>query len=375
MNNHWQKGVGILTSIYVSRMLGMFMVFPVFSLYALDLDHATPALAGIALGMYGLSQGLLQIPFGQVSDKFGRKPVIAFGLILFFIGSLIAAVADNIYVMIIGRAVQGMGAVSAVTLAYATDITPIDKRGKVMAIIGGSIGMTFVLSLIIGPVIAAWIGVDGLFYLIAALALLALFATFALPKATSNTTDSHSGRYDKQALWQASSAILLTHTLFTATFVVLPTSLVNLNLDKAVHWWLYLPANLIALGFMRYKAVPHPLNFGLSFIVLAIGLGLIAMGSSLWLMALAICIFFIAFYRLETGLPHWVANLADPNARGKAMGIFSTMQFLGSFVGGVLGGWLWQHTSDATVFTILLLGAALSGIALLYLGKRDTLSL
>lgn len=375
MNSHWQKGASILTGIYVSRMLGMFMVFPVFSLYALNLTHATPALAGIALGIYGLSQGLLQIPFGQLSDKFGRKLVIAFGLALFFVGSLIAAVADNIYVMIIGRVVQGMGAVSAATLAYATDITPIDKRAKVMAIIGGSIGMTFVLSLIIGPVIATWIGVDGLFYLIAALALLAFFATFALPKAALNTTDNNDNRdYDKQGLWQACGAILLTHTLFTATFVVLPTLLLDMGLDKAVHWWLYLPANLIALGFMRYKAIPHPLNFGLSFVVLAVGLGFMAMGVSLWLMALAISIFFIAFYRLETGLPHWVANLAAPNARGRAMGIFSTMQFLGSFIGGALGGWLWQYTDSATLFIILLLGAALGGISLLYLGRVDTSS-
>ncbi len=374
MSSKWQKGIGILAGIYVSRMLGMFMIFPVFSIYASGLDGATPVLVGLALGVYGLSQGLLQIPFALASDRFGRKMIITLGLALFVSGSLIAALADTIIAMIIGRAIQGMGAISTVTLAYTTDITPADKRGKVMAIIGSSIGMSFVFSLIIGPILAKWIGVKGLFFIIAIMASLAFLGSLLLPRVNVMTVSTTEGYCDNKALYQASVAIFMTHALFTATFIVLPFILVDIIADKGAYWQIYLPANLIALGFMRYKATPHALTFGVNFILLTIGLGLIAMGMPFWGMMLAITVFFIAFYRLETGLPYWVANVADPNTRGKAMGIYSTMQFLGSFVGGAAGGRLWQYFNHAeNLFIVLLLISALSGMVLLYLGKKDTL--
>ncbi|MFC2279731.1 MAG: MFS transporter [Cardiobacterium hominis] len=166
----WQRGVAILTAIYITRMLGLFMIFPVFSLYANELAGANKTLVGIALGIYGLSQGLLQIPCGWLSDRYGRKPVIAGGLALFTAGSLLAACASNIEMMIAARAVQGMGAIAAVALAYATDITPPDKLGKTMTILGASIGIAFVLSLILGPLLAGWVGVAGLFLIIALMA-------------------------------------------------------------------------------------------------------------------------------------------------------------------------------------------------------------
>lgn len=368
----WRRAVGLLASIYVLRMLGMFMIFPVFSLYALKLDGATPELVGLALGIYGLSQGLLQIPYGKLSDHFGRRPLMAIGLALFVIGSIIAALADSITLMIFGRAVQGMGAISAVTLAYATDVVPAQKRGTVMAIIGGSIGMAFLLSLIIGPILADWIGVAGLFWLIAGLAAIGLVSISALPHTNAeNRVDTPKGQINHAALWQASFSIFMLHGIFSATFLVLPPMLVETGLAKNLHWWLYLPANLIAMAFMRLRATPHPLNFSISFIILAIGLGLLACHFPLWGAGAAVTVYFVAFYRLETGLPHWVANIADPDARGQAMGIYSTAQFAGSFIGAVSAGYLWANLGSINAVLITLLCAAgFSALILLLIGKK-----
>ena len=362
-NNAWRLGDGILTGIYVSRMLGMFMVFPVFALYAQELAGANELLIGVALGAYGLSQGLLQIPFGWLSDRIGRRVVIAAGLLLFAVGSLLAGLADNITTLILARIIQGMGAIAAVTMAYAVDITPADKLGKVMAILGASIGMSFVLSLIIGPVLAGWIGVDGLFYLIAAFAIAGLVATAFLPPAPPVVKSS--GQYERRGLFQASLAIFLLHGVFTASFLVLPGMLISSGLGKLQHWWIYLPANLIALLFLRVRKQPHPLNFAVSFLLLAVTFALFMLPANLILLILSIILFFIAFYRLETGLPHWVAQIADPTARGKAMGIYSTSQFLGSFFGAAAGGALWRMSSGATWPVFLLLALVASAVALL----------
>lgn len=369
----WQRGVAILTGIYVSRMLGMFMIFPVFSLYAQELQGATPILMGIALGAYGLTQGLLQIPFGWLSDRYGRKQMLLIGLALFLLGSIIAACAENISTMIIGRAIQGMGAIASVALAYATDISPPEKRGVVMAIIGGSIGMAFVLALILGPVVATWVGgVSGLFWVIAALVVLAMLGAWRLPVvALAQRSGEH---YASKKLWQACFAVGMLHAVFTGSFTVLPMLLQDGGLARLHHWWLYLPANLIALALMRVKASPHPLNFGLSFMLMALAYALFACGFGLWGLALALVIFFIGFYRLETGLPHWVSQFADANSRGKAMGVFSSVQFLSSFLGAALCGGLLQLSNAYIVFIALLFLSAFAALVLLYWGKQDTLA-
>ena len=370
--SRWQRGVAALTAIYITRMLGLFMIFPVFSLYANELAGANKTLVGIALGIYGLSQGLLQIPCGWLSDRYGRKPVIAGGLALFVAGSLLAACASDIYMMIAARAVQGMGAIAAVALAYATDITPPEKLGKTMAILGASIGIAFVLSLILGPLIANWIGVAGLFALIALLAAAALAASLRLPAVARPTASGKS--YNAKAVYQAAATIFTLHAIFTATFLVLPPLLVAGGIDKAYHWWLYLPANLVALAFMRPKNSPHPLSFGVNFLILAAGAALLAVpiAHTAWLLA-ALTVYFIAFYRLETGLPHWVAQNAAPDSRGKAMGIYSSAQFIGSFTGGAIGGRIWQNQSPGVVLIALAIASAAAALILLKMGKTATL--
>lgn len=370
--SRWQRGVAALTAIYITRMLGLFMIFPVFSLYANELAGANKTLVGIALGIYGLSQGLLQIPCGWLSDRYGRKPVIAGGLALFVAGSLLAACASDIYMMIAARAVQGMGAIAAVALAYATDITPPEKLGKTMAILGASIGIAFVLSLILGPLIANWIGVAGLFALIALLAAAALAASLRLPTVARPTASGKS--YNAKPVYQAAATIFTLHAIFTATFLVLPPLLVAGGIDKTHHWWLYLPANLIALAFMRPKNQPHPLTFGINFLILAAGAALLAVpvAHTAWLLA-ALTVYFIAFYRLETGLPHWVAQNAAPDSRGKAMGIYSSAQFIGSFIGGAVGGRLWHTQSPGVVLTALAIASAAAALILLKMGKTATL--
>ena len=370
--SRWQRGVAALTAIYITRMLGLFMIFPVFSLYANELAGANKTLVGIALGIYGLSQGLLQIPCGWLSDRYGRKPVIAGGLALFTAGSLLAACASSIEMMIAARAVQGMGAIAAVALAYATDITPPDKLGKTMTILGASIGIAFVLSLILGPLLAGWVGVAGLFLIIALMAAAALVAGLRLPDATYPVT--RRDEYQRKPIYQAAATIFTLHAIFTATFLVLPPLIVANGIDKTHHWWLYLPANLIALLAMRPKNRPHPLTFGVNYLILATGAALLAVPitSTAWLL-FALSVYFIAFYRLESGLPHWVAQNAAPDSRGKAMGIYSSAQFIGSFIGGAVGGRIWQAQSPATVLIALALASAAAALVLLKMGKTATL--
>lgn len=352
-----RRAIFSLASIYALRMMGMFMILPVFALYGETLEGYAPALIGVAIGIYGLTQAILQIPFGMASDRFGRKPVITVGLIVFAIGSVVAASADTMLGVIIGRAIQGAGAIAAAVMALTADLTREEQRLKGMAVIGMSIGVSFACSLVVGPVLNGWIGVDGIFWLTAVLALGAigvLHYVVPRPVRTSFHRDTQTAPAqiknvirDPQLL-RIDFGILVLHMMLTATFVALPLALRdNAGLASVHHWYVYLPVMVVAMGLMvpfviiaekkrRMKAV-----FSAAVLILAVAeLAFMLFDHSLAGIVFGLFLFFTAFNILEATLPSLVAKVVSPDNKGTAMGVYSTSQFAGAFLGGVLGGWL-----------------------------------
>jgi MFS family permease len=364
-----RRAVFSLASIYALRMMGLFMILPVFALYAQTLEGYAPALVGLAIGIYGLTQAILQIPFGMASDRFGRKPVITFGLIIFVIGSVVAATADSMMGVIIGRAIQGAGAIAAAVMALTADLTREEQRLKGMAVIGMSIGMAFAFSLVAGPVLNVWIGVDGIFWLTAVLALGAIGVLHYIvpsPVRSSFHRDTQTAPAqiknvlrDGQLL-RIDFGILVLHMMLTATFVVLPLALRdNAGLASEHHWYVYLPVMVVAMGLMvpfviiaekkrRMKAV-----FSAAVLILAVAeVAFMLFDHSLAGLVFGLFLFFIAFNILEATLPSLVAKVVSPDNKGTAMGVYSTSQFAGAFFGGSLGGWLYGLGGLEAVFAM-----------------------
>ncbi len=358
-----------LTGVIALRMLGLFMILPVFSVYALELPSATPTLIGIAIGIYGLTQALLQIPFGWMSDRFGRKPVILFGLVLFAAGSVLAALAQDIIPIIIGRALQGSGAIAAAVMALASDLTRDENRAKAMAMIGISMGASFLLAIILGPVLLSSIGVPGIFWLTSGLAVLGmLLLLFSVPASAV----SHSKRNvlaipvlfgqvvrDHQLL-RLDAGIFVLHAVITASFIVFPLYLEQqTGMETARHWQIYLPVLIVSVVFMlplliaseRYERQKTALLVAISILVVAL-LGLSLLNGGLWSTAMIMVVFFTAFNLLEASLPSLVSRLAPPDARGTALGVYATSQFLGVFVGGTLGGMMLGKYGLSGVFLL-----------------------
>lgn len=367
-----------LALIYVLRILGLFMIIPVFVLYAEGLPGATPLLIGLGLGIYGLTQAALQIPMGLLSDRIGRKPVIAFGLLLMILGSAVCAWAPDMGWMIIGRTLQGGGAVAAAVSALVADLTRETQRTKAMLIVGASIGMSFILSLMLGPILAAWIGVAGIFALTAILGVMVLPMLFwVVPAAPAPVgrpgqawSDIRSVLSDAR-LMQCNLGIFVLHLTFTASFVALPLALRHdVGWHTGEHWKLYLGAVLSSLPLTLLMIwLAEKRGHAKTVYIAAVGLlALIQMGfwaghTSLAALACIMLLFFAVFDALESMLPSWVSKLADPATKGTAMGVFSSCQFGGSFVGGVLGGWVMGSYGLPAVFlssvAILLLWFAL----------------
>lgn len=351
-----QKAAVSLAGIYSLRMLGLFMILPVFSLYGQQLEGNTPFLIGLAIGAYGLTQAIFQIPFGMLSDKIGRKPVIVAGMLIFALGSVIAALSDSIYGVIIGRVIQGSGAIAAAVMALAADLTREEHRLKIMAVIGMSIGFSFAIAMVVGSLLNEWIGVDGIFWLTAFLALggvlVALFWVPDAPKSFHRETEPVPEQFksilsDHQLL-RLDVGILILHMVLTATFIVIPLALTNeqyANLPSSQHWKIYLPVMILAMGLMvpfiviaenkrRMKEV-----FVGAIAVLAIAeLGFWAFNDSFYTLTFFILVFFTAFNILEASLPSLVSKLSPIDGKGTAMGVYSTSQFFGAFLGGVIGG-------------------------------------
>jgi predicted MFS family arabinose efflux permease len=368
LNATEKRAASSLATIYSLRMLGLFMILPVFSLYAQQLEATTPFLIGVAIGAYGLTQALLQIPYGMLSDRIGRKPVIIFGMLLFAFGSVIAAMSDSIYGVIIGRAIQGSGAIAAAVLALAADLTREEHRLKIMAAIGVSIGMAFAVAMVLGSVLNEWIGVDGIFWFTAALALLGIAVTlFWVPDAqrsfhreTEPVASQFKSVLADQQLLRLDFGIFILHMVLTATFIVLPMVLVNeqhANLPSVDHWKVYLPVMILSMVLMipfiiiaESKRRMKQVFAGAIAAVALAELGFFEFSNSLYSLAFFLLIFFSAFNILEASLPSLVAKTSAAESKGTAMGVYSSSQFLGAFAGGVVGGTVLHNYGVTGVF-------------------------
>ena len=365
--DEWRASVS-LAGVYALRMLGMFLVLPVLALYAAQLPDAenNKALVGLAIGMYGLTQALLQLPLGMASDKFGRKKVIYGGLIVFAAGSFMAAAANTLEMLVVARAIQGAGAVSAAVTALLADLTRDEVRTRSMAMIGLSIGLTFSASLVLSPVLSGWIGVSGLFTLTGVLTL----ASLAVVAFWTPNPDRSKVHEDAQAqparfvevfknrqLMSLNFGIFALHCGLMALFTSLPFAMTQLGLDKVAHWKVYFPATLLGLILMvpaiiigetrdKLKHV-FVLGIGLTFVATV---GLMVGYGSLWLIATCLIVYFIGFNILEASQPSMVSKIAPAKLKGTAMGVYNTLQSIGLFCGGLLGGRLLEHYGFMTVF-------------------------
>ena len=360
-----------LAGIFALRMFGLFMIYPVFAVYARSLPDATPARVGLALGIYGLAQALFQMPLGVASDRLGRKRVIAAGLLVFALGSGAAALAHSVAGIALGRFLQGVGAVGSAVLALAADLSREDKRTKVMAVIGVTIGLSFGLALVAGPILDAWFGVPGMFWLTAGsagLAILLLYVAVPVPAASPVHAETEAvpallSRVLKDpVLLRLDFGVLVQHALLTATFLGAPLSLQEAGLDSSAAWKLYLPVlavSVLLMGPMIRLVERRRMRAMMLVSISAMGLAQLGlMAGGLWWLAAALTLFFAAFNFLEAALPALITQLAPKHARGTAMGVYSSAQFLGIFLGGVLGGWCQGHfgPSGAFEFGLVVLG-------------------
>ncbi len=344
------------------RMLGLFMLFPVMSVYASGYENSTPFLIGMAIGIYGLTQAFFQIPFGYLSDRFGRKPLLIAGLLIFFLGSIIAANTENIIFVVIGRAFQGGGAISAVLMAFLADSVSEDNRAKANAFVGFQIGVAFMLSLIIGPIITSKIGLSGLFWSIGLLSIVAMLIVFSLKQSKPINYYRLSIRAFKETLSRElvtlDFSVFSLHLILASGFIVMPLLIMkNQIVSMADNWQLYLPAVLFSfIGMVpliiiseKFKKTKYILLLSILLLIISQIVFFISdLNFSVFLITLTI--FFVAFNSIEAILPSLLSKTASPSKRGLAMGIFSTSQFLGTFIGGAIGGLIYDIYDLNSVF-------------------------
>lgn len=367
MNYNWRQTVFPIATIFSFRLLGLFMLIPIFTLYSNQLSHASPILVGIALGSYGLSQGILQIPFGLLSDRYGRKPLIFIGLTLFGIGSLLGAQAHSIELMIVARILQGGGAIGSVLMALLADLTPDHQRTKAMAVVGISIGISFSLAMIISPMIAEYYGLTGIFYLTAILAILGIILLFTVIP-TPQRDPFHQQpiinlkhfiqTLKNPHLKRLNCGIFFQHLMLTATFYVLPLMLKQ-HIQQGhltESWHFYLPLMLGAfIVMMPILAISERKNRIQFLFIFAVILTTFSQSMLLWFhswtpMFIASFLYFVAFNLLEATLPSQISKQANASNKGTAMGIYSSSQFLGIFAGGAIAGLLYQQVGTSGVF-------------------------
>ena len=380
--------VGSLALLYVFRMLGLFMILPILVLYGSEYEGATPFTLGIALGAYGLTQAIFQIPMGLLSDYLGRKAIIIFGLVVFAIGSLVAALSTSIEGVIIGRALQGSGAIASAIMAMVADLTTEENRTKAMAAIGASIGLSFTIAIILGPPIAAFSGLQGVFGLSAFLALVGIaILIFGVPSPSGRRSHKEVGAIPKlfsetlknRQLLQLNWGIFTLHAVLMASFVAIPTLLEGqVSLDRAKHVWVYLPVLLVSFVAMlplmliseKKRKVKTVFITSIGMMGTSIAIFIFA-GQTLAVVIVALMLFFIAFNFLEATLPSWVSKVAPAGAKGTAMGIYSSSQFLGAFAGGTFGGLVLSlYTTEAVLLCSAVLLLVWLGVALCMLPPK-----
>ena len=371
-----------LAGLYGLRMLGLFMVLPVMPLLLVHYEGAEPFVIGLAIGIYGFTQALLQLPYGWLSDRFGRKPLIYTGLLIFTLGSLVAAMADSIFWLIIGRAIQGAGAIASVLMALLADLTRDEKRTQAMASVGISIGLAFIVAMAAGPLLAAWIGLTGLFWLTAAFSLMGMFIVWRwVPSPLRVRKHLDAGGVDTKQLGKVlvnpqllrlDFSILVLHLLLTGVFIAVPGLLEKAGWTLTQHGWIYLVSMLLGFGLMipliiigeKGRKMKAMLMFGVSLIAAALVLMPTNLGS--WVLLPGLLLFFTGFNLLEASLPSLISKQSPVQSKGTAMGVYSTSQFVGAFLGGVLGGviltyWgplelLWSAAGLCLLWLIVLLG-------------------
>jgi MFS family permease len=385
MNSTEKRAALTLSCVFALRMLGLFMLLPVFALVGQNLTGFTPALIGFAIGAYGLTQAIFQIPFGWMSDRFGRKPIILFGLVLFALGSLVAAFSDHIYGVIVGRLLQGCGAIASAIMALAADLSRDEQRTKIMASIGMSIGAAFALAMVIGPGLTELVGLNGLFLVIAVLALLAMLVIyFVTPNPDSQfiqrdaiaTRGEFSRIFKDGQLMRLNFGIFTLHFLLTSFFVAFPNRLAGLGVDLAEHSWIYLVTMVAAVALMlpliilAEKKRQHAR-------VMLVGVLLIAavqfsfgmFSFPLTIVIIAMVIYFTGFNLMEALLPSMISRIAPLSGKGTALGVYSTSQFAGAFLGGPVAGLIMQYQGMDGIY---LIGAFMAMLwAVLLLGLKN----
>lgn len=368
MNALERRSTFALSSIFALRMLGLFMIIPVFSVAGQAYEGATPALIGLAVGVYGLTQAILQIPFSLIADRYSRKPLIVFGLLLFALGGAIAAMSDTIYGVIIGRAIAGGGAVSAVVMALLADVTREEQRSKAMAMMGMSIGLSFVIAFSLGPWLTSLVGISGLFWVTTIMGMLAISMLLLVPKVTRHHKSFQQGYFVQlkevlkmKDLNRLHVSVFSLHLLLTAMFIYVPLQLINYaKIPLASHGLIYLPLLVLSLFFAfpsiilaeKYRKMRGIFLTAIGGIIL--GLIFMIFGfESKYILLLGLGLFFIAFNVMEALLPSWLSKAAPIQSKATAMGINASGQFLGAFCGGILGGQLIMLNNTAMGWGIL----------------------
>jgi predicted MFS family arabinose efflux permease len=366
MNAGEKRALVGLASLYAFRMIGLFMVLPVMMTYGMAIDGATAALLGLALGAYGITQSLFQIPLGWLSDRIGRKPVIAGGLLMFAFGSLIAATADNVNVLIIGRVLQGSGAIASSTMALLTDLTREQFRTQALAAVGITIGLSFTLSMMIGPWIATVWGFSGIFWLSGLLSIFGLAVLFwFVPNPTQDSSHLANGHFFRDAarvlrnpdLLRLDFGIFVLHMGLMATFIVVPISLLSGGLSEQYHGWLYVPVMIVAfLMMVPFMIIAEKKKLLVQVFSAAVALMLVVQvafyfAPAGWVITgLLLTVYFMAFNYLEAAMPSLLSRLVPKEVKGTAMGVFNTAQFMGAAIGGVIGGTLYQSFGAQGVY-------------------------